>query len=81
MFPLQYFLGVLHFFSDKEHYFTSLKHLAVIDLFPFSWCGLLYLCMCVEELKQCHCQWLHSYMAILVLLQVVGHGLPLCLCQ
>lgn len=37
--------------------------------------------MCVEELKQSHDQRLHSYMSILVLLQVVAHGLPLWLSQ
>lgn len=58
----------------SEHYFTSLKHLIVT-------LQLLYLCMCVEELKQSHGQRFHSYVSLVVFLQVVGHGLPLWLCQ
>lgn len=37
--------------------------------------------MCVKELKQSHDEWLHSYVSLLVLCQVVGHGLPLWLRQ
>lgn len=42
---------------------------------------LLHLCMGVEELKESHNQGLQGDVAILVLLQVVGQGLPLRLRQ
>lgn len=37
--------------------------------------------MCVEKLKQSHDQRFHSYVTLLIFLQVVGHGLPLRLCK
>ena len=39
--------------------------------------GLAYLCVSVEELKQGHGERLHPYVSIVVLLEVVGHGLSL----
>lgn len=37
--------------------------------------------MCVKKLTESHGQRLHSYVSLLVLLQVVDHGLPLWLRQ
>lgn len=41
----------------------------------------LNLGVCVEELEQGHGERLNGNVATLVLLDVVGHGLSLCLCQ
>lgn len=40
-----------------------------------------HLRVCVEQLEQRHHQLLHANVSIPVLLHIVAHGLPLCLCQ
>ncbi len=61
------------------HYITNM-HFGLLAILRF-FCSVIYLGMCVEEFKQGHGQRLYPDVCTLVLLNVIAHGLSLCLSQ
>ncbi len=61
------------------HYITNM-HFGLLAILRF-FCSVIYLGMCVEEFKQGHGQRLYPDVCTLVLLNVIDHGLSLCLSQ